>query len=267
MYGYPSAEIGIIGGTGVYDVEQLSNSKNLKISTPYGSPSDIVTVGEYKGISIAFIPRHGKGHMLPPHRINSRANIWAMKSLGISRIIAPSAVGSLQEIYKPGNIVLPDQFIDLTKNRTYSFFDGNQVCHVSCADPFCSEMISIAYQTSRRLGYETHDKGTYICIEGPRFSTRAESRYYRDVIHGDIIGMTLIPECILALEQQLCYLSIATVTDYDVWSERAVTSSQIIDVLSKNTEKISKLVLALLREIPKNRKKCLCYKSLENALV
>jgi len=267
MNGSPSADIGIIGGTGVYDVTQLSNSKNIKISTPYGSPSDLLTVGEYKGISIAFIPRHGKGHILPPHRINSRANIWAMKSLGVSRIMAPSAVGSLQETYKPGDIVLPDQFIDFTKNRIYSFFDGNQVCHVSCADPFCTEMISMAYRTARSLGYETHDRGTYICIEGPRFSTRAESHYYKEVIHGDIIGMTLIPECILALEQQMCYLSIATVTDYDVWSENAVTSSQIIEVLNKNTEKIGKLVLTLLPEIPKNRKKCLCYKSLENAQV
>lgn len=267
MIKYPSPEIGIIGGTGIYDVDLLSNCRKVKISTPYGSPSDLITIGEYKSRIVAFIPRHGKGHLLPPHKINSRANIWAMKSLGISRIIAPSAVGSLQDMYRPGDIVLPDQFIDFTKNRNYSFFDGNQVCHVSCADPFCSEMNSIVYQISKNLGFRTHNKCTYICIEGPRFSTRGESRYYKEVVHGDIIGMTLIPECILALEQQICYLSIATVTDYDVWSERPVSSSEIIEVLNKNAEKIRKLVSALLPEIPKIRKECLCYNALENALV
>nr|MDQ4050869.1 S-methyl-5'-thioadenosine phosphorylase [Thermoproteota archaeon] len=167
-----SADIGIIGGTGIYDPELFSVKREMKIHTPYGEPSDLVIIGEYSGVKVAFVPRHGRGHRIPPHKINNRANIWALQQLGVKRIIAPSAVGSLKEAFKPGDISIPDQFIDFTKNRQYTFYDGGQVCHVSLADPFCSELRDIAIERVNKLNYSLHSAGTYVCIEGPRFSTR-----------------------------------------------------------------------------------------------
>jgi 5'-methylthioadenosine phosphorylase len=262
-----SAEIGIIGGTGIYDTELLTNVQSLKIFTPYGSTSDLITIGEYNGRSVAFIPRHGKRHTIPPHRVNSRANIWALNSLGVSRIIAPSAVGSLQDNYKPGDIVLPGQFIDFTKRREYTFYDEGQVCHVSCADPFCNELGEMFLKVSKQLNYNVYNGGTYICIEGPRFSTRAESKYFKDILHGDIIGMTLIPECILAREMQQCYVSIATVTDYDVWYENPVSSKEIVEVLTKNASKVKELLAKFIPSIPERRNICNCNTALQDAMV
>jgi 5'-methylthioadenosine phosphorylase len=261
------AEIGIIGGTGIYNPELLTKAKSIKIFTPYGKTSDLVTIGEYNGRFVAFIPRHGKGHTIPPHKVNSKANIWALNSLGVSRIIAPSAVGSLQDKYKPGDIVLPDQFIDFTKTREYTFYDEGQVCHVSCADPFCNELREISLNIGKRLKYNVHDGSTYICIEGPRFSTRAESKYFKDILHGDIIGMTLVPECILAREMQICYMSIATVTDYDVWYENPVSSREILEVLTKNANRTKELLTALIPSIPETRNKCKCKTALQDAMV
>lgn len=261
-----SADIGIIGGTGVYDPGLFSERREIKVHTPYGEPSDLVTIGEYSGVTVAFIPRHGRGHRIPPHRINSRANIWALKQLGVKRIIAPSAVGSLQESYKPGDIALPDQFIDFTKKREYTFYDGGQVCHVSVADPFCSELRDIASKKTRELGFSHHAKGTYVCIEGPRFSTRAESRFFKEVMKADIIGMTLVPEVSLAREAEICYISIATVTDYDVWSPTPVTSAEVIETLAKNVEKTKKLVAELVPASAKERK-CRCGHALEGSLL
>lgn len=261
------AEIGIIGGTGIYNTELLTNEKSIKIFTPYGKTSDLVTIGEYNGRFVAFIPRHGKGHTIPPHKVNSKANIWALNSLGVSRIIAPSAVGSLQDRYKPGDIVLPDQFIDFTKRREYTFYDEGQVCHVSCADPFCNELREIFLNIGKQLKYNVHDGSTYICIEGPRFSTRAESKYFKDILQGDIIGMTLVPECILAREMQICYMSIATVTDYDVWYENPVSSREILEVLTKNANKTKELLTALIPSIPETRNKCKCKIALQDAMV
>jgi 5'-methylthioadenosine phosphorylase len=262
-----NAEIGIIGGTGIYNTELLTNAESLKIFTPYGSTSDLITIGEYNGRSVAFIPRHGKRHTIPPHRVNSRANIWALHSLGVSRIIAPSAVGSLQHNYKPGDIVLPEQFIDFTKRREYTFYNEGQVCHVSCADPFCNELGEVFLKVSKQLNYNVHNGATYICIEGPRFSTRAESKYFKDTLHGDIIGMTLIPECILAREMQLCYVSIATVTDYDVWYENPVSSKEILEALTKNASKIKESLAKFIPSIPERRNKCNCKTSLQDAMV
>jgi 5'-methylthioadenosine phosphorylase len=262
-----NAEIGIIGGTGIYNTELLTNAESLKIFTPYGSTSDLITIGEYNGRSVAFIPRHGKRHTIPPHRVNSRANIWALHSLGVSRIIAPSAVGSLQHNYKPGDIVLPEQFIDFTKRREYTFYNEGQVCHVSCADPFCNELGEVFLKVSKQLNYNVHNGGTYICIEGPRFSTRAESKYFKDMLHGDIIGMTLIPECILAREMQLCYVSIATVTDYDVWYENPVSSKEILEALTKNASKIKESLAKFIPCIPERRNKCNCKTALQDAMV
>lgn len=261
------AEIGIIGGTGVYDSGLFSDKKEIKVHTPYGEPSDQITIGEYAGRKVAFLPRHGKGHRIPPHKINFRANIWALKQLGVKRIIAPSAVGSLGFDYKPGHIALPDQFIDFTKKREYTFYDGGQVAHVSTADPFCPELRSIASKVIKKLKFPFQQKATYVCIEGPRFSTRAESKFFRDVMKADIIGMTLVPEVSLAREAEICYLSVATVTDYDVWADIPVSSKEIIETLHKNVEKTKKFVAEIIPALPQERAKCVCGSALEGALL
>jgi 5'-methylthioadenosine phosphorylase len=263
----PAADIGIIGGTGVYDSGLFSDKKEVKIHTPYGEPSDLLTIGEYAGRKVAFLPRHGKGHRIPPHKINFRANIWALKQLGVKRIIAPSAVGSLGFDYKPGHIALPDQFIDFTKSREYTFYDGGQVAHVSMADPFCPEIRDVAAKVIEKLNFPFQRKATYVCIEGPRFSTRSESKFFRDIMKADIIGMTLVPEVTLAREAEICYLSVATVTDYDVWADVPVTSKEIIETLHKNVEKTKKLVAELIPVIPTERTKCSCGSALEGALL
>ncbi len=262
-----SADIGIIGGTGVYDPGLFSDKREVKVHTPYGEPSDTLTIGEYSGVKVAFIPRHGRGHRIPPHKINNRANIWALKELGVSRIIAPSAVGSLQEAYKPGDIAIPDQFIDFTKKREYTFYDGGQVCHISMADPFCPELRDIVVDRIKKMNFPLHSKATYVCIEGPRFSTRAESKFFRDVMKAEVIGMTIVPEVSLAREAEICYLSIATVTDYDVWADHPVTSAEIIETLAKNVEKTKKVIADLVPAIPRERTKCMCGKALEGALL
>ena len=259
------AEIGIIGGSGLYDPGLFKEAKTIKIYTPYGPPSDEITVGEFKGRKVAFLPRHGKGHVIPPHMINYRANIWAFKALGVKRIIAVSAVGSLREDYKPGDFVIPDQFIDFTKNRIYTFFDGRLVAHVSMADPFCPELREVAITTAKDLGIPVHEKGTYVCIEGPRFSTRAESRLYKSW-GADIIGMTLVPEVNLAREAQICYVTIAMITDYDVWAEKPVTAEEVVRVMRENVEKAKRLLYELIPRIPKERK-CSCKDALKEALV
>jgi 5'-methylthioadenosine phosphorylase len=261
------AEIGIIGGTGIYDSGLFSDRQEIKVHTPYGEPSDVITIGSYAGRSVAFIPRHGRGHRIPPHKINSRANIWAMKELGVKRIIAPSAVGSMKLEYKPGNIAIPDQFIDFTKGRNYTFYDGPRVCHISVADPFCPELRAIAIKSCTKMKYIMHQKATYVCVEGPRFSTRAESQFFRDALKADIIGMTLVPECPLAKEAQICYLSISTVTDYDVWANKPVSTQEVIETLEKNVEKTRKLIAELIPAIPSDRAKCSCGNALEGALM
>ncbi|RLE53085.1 MAG: S-methyl-5'-thioadenosine phosphorylase [Candidatus Methanomethylicota archaeon] len=260
----PKAEIAIIGGTGHYDPEILEGAEEVKVYTPYGSPSWLV-VGEYKGKKVAFIPRHGRKHVLPPHRINYKANIWALKELGVTRILAPSAVGSLREELKPGDIVIPSQFIDFTKNRDYTFYEGGIVGHFSLADPFCPELTEIVYNTAVSLGLPVHRDKTYICIEGPRFSTRAESKLYR-MWGADVIGMTLIPEAILARELEICYLPITTITDYDVWAEKPVTAEEVVKTLKANVEKVNKLLREVIPKIPSERN-CVCSRASKEALV
>ena len=262
-----SADIGIIGGTGVYDPGLFSEKREIKVYTPFGDPSDLITVGEYAGKKVAFIPRHGKGHRIPPHRINNRANIWALNQLGVKRIIAPTAVGSMKHEYRPGDIAVLDQFIDFTKKRDYTFYDGGRVCHISVADPFCPELRDIVFYQGSLLKYSIHAKATYVCVEGPRFSTRAESQFFRDVLKADIIGMTLVPECQLARELEICYVSIATVTDYDVWASSPVSSMEIIELLNKNIEKTKKLIAKLIPAISVNRIKCNCANALEGAVL
>jgi 5'-methylthioadenosine phosphorylase len=258
------AEIGIIGGTGVYDPGLLEDAKSIKVYTPYGEPSDYVTIGVFKGRKVAFLPRHGKGHRIPPHKINYRANIWAFKELGVTRIVAPSAVGSLKGEMKPGHAVIPDQFIDRTRSRPSTFYEGGFVCHVSTADPFCHELRELAIASARKLKIDVHDYGTYVCIEGPRFSTRAESKMFRQW-GAHIIGMTLVPEVVLAREAEMCYVNIATVTDYDVWADKPVSADEVVETLRKNVYKTKKMLESIIPEVPKKRS-CACGHALEGAI-
>ena len=258
------AEIGIFGGTGIYDSGLLQESKEITVDTPFGKTSDSITVGIFKGKKIAFMPRHGKKHNISPHLINFRANIWAFKQMGIKRVIAPSAVGSLKQKLKSGDFVLPSQFIDFTKSRKYSFYEEGKVIHISVADPFCPELQNAVSSAADKLNIGLHKNCTYICIEGPRFSTRAESKFYKDVIGADVIGMTLVPECQLAREAQMCYVSISTVTDYDVWAEKPVTAKEVIETLSRNVEKTKKILTILPDFIPQKRN-CSCEKALSEA--
>jgi len=256
-------EIGIFGGTGIYDSGLLENSQEVDIETPYGKPSDTITVGVFNGRKIAFLPRHGKKHTIPPHMINFKANIWAFKELGVTRIIAPSAVGSLKEEFEPGHFALPSQFLDFTKSRDGSFSEEGRVIHISVAEPFCPELQSSILKVTDKQNLKMHKDCTYVCIEGPRFSSKAESKFYRST-GADIIGMTLVPECQLAREAQICYASISTVTDYDVWAEKPVTAKQVLETLSKNVEKTKKILTELIDIIPKTRG-CSCAKALEEA--
>ena len=258
-----TAEIGIFGGTGIYDSGLLKESKEITIETPYGKTSDSITIGEFNGRKVAFMPRHGKKHTIPPHLINYKANIWAFKELGVKRIIAPSAVGSLKEEFEPGNFALPSQFIDFTKSRKGTFSEDGRVIHISVADPFCPELQNIILDTVNEQQVKIHNNATYVCIEGPRFSTKAESKFYKST-GADIIGMTLVPECQLAREAQICYASISTVTDYDVWAEKPVTAKEVMETLSKNVEITKKILTVLIDKIPET-KSCSCEKALEEA--
>jgi len=258
-----TAEIGIFGGTGIYDSGLLKDSKEITIDTPYGKTSDSITVGEFNGRNVAFMPRHGKKHTIPPHLINFRANIWAFKELGVKRIIAPSAVGSLKEEFEPGHFALPSQFIDFTKSRKGTFSENGKVIHISVADPFCPELQNVILNVTKEQEIQIHDNCTYICIEGPRFSTKAESKFFRTT-GADIIGMTLVPECQLAREAQICYVSISTVTDYDVWAEKPVTAKDVMETLAKNVEMTKKLLTLVIDHIPKI-KSCSCETALEEA--
>ncbi len=259
-------KIGIIGGSGVYKV--FNPEKSVKIHTPYGVPSSDVEIGEVNGVEVAFIPRHGKGHRIPPHRINYRANIYALKTLKVERIIGISAVGSLKKEIRPGDIVIPDQFIDFTKKREYTFYDGPKVVHISMADPFCPELrkvfLDIAREKEYYLNFHTHDRATYVCIEGPRFSTRAESAMFRHF--GDIIGMTLVPEAQLAREQELCYVNLSTVTDYDVWANRPVTTEEVMRVMKRNEETVKIILNEAIPRIPAERN-CSCKDALKGAVI
>jgi len=254
--------LAIIGGSGVYDPTLFKNVKSIKVGTPFGAPSAPIEVGNFMGKKIAFLARHGKGHTIPPHLINSRANIWALKHLGVERIIGICAVGSLQMEYKPGEIVVPDQFIDFTKKRDYTFYNGGQVFHISGADPFCPHLRKLFFQEAKKLNIPVHEKGTYICIEGPRFSTRAESKMFRQF--ADVIGMTLVPEAQLARELEMCYLSLAMVTDYDVWQEKPVYTQEVVKKMAENLENIKKLLEKAIPKI-KPKRTCPCKETSKNA--
>ena len=258
-----SAEIAIIGGTGVYDPELLEGKREVKVYTPYGAPSDMIILGRHQGRDIAFLPRHGRGHQIPPHRINNRANIWALRELGVGCIIASSAVGSLRDDYAPGDFVMTDQFIDRTKNRPDTFYEGGRICHISAADPICPELHNFFVDFAKELDLKVHPSGTYVCIEGPRFSTRAESRLFR-TWGADVVGMTLYPECVLAREAQICYVSIGMVTDYDVWAEKPVSTREIVETMNRNAANFKKLVMQAIPRLPRERT-CGCGEALKEA--
>ncbi len=261
-----SVEIGVIGGTGVYDPGMLEGRREVRVHTPYGATSDLVTLGSIGGRRVAFLPRHGRGHTIPPHNIPVRANIWALKALGVRQVVASCAVGSLREDYRPGDFVITDQFVDRTLGRPDTFYEGGQVCHISGAEPICPTLSSHLLGYARKLGLMVHPKGTYICVNGPRFSTRAESRLYRSW-GCDTIGMTLYPECVLAREAEMCYASVAMVTDYDSWSEPAVTAAEVIKVMRRNSENFKKLVMGALPGVPPPDVSCCCGSALKSALV
>ena len=259
------AEIAIIGGTGLYDPKLLKNVKEIKVRTPYGPPSDSITIGELKDRHIAFLPRHSKKHTIRPTDVNSRANIFALKKLGVQRILAPSTVGSLREELKPGDLVFVDQFIDRTTRREESFYTGKKVCHISVAEPMCPELRRTLIKAADDINIITHNTGTYVCIEGPRFSTKAESRIFR-MWGADVVGMTLVPECVLAREAEICYSSIATVTDYDVWKDQQVSVDVVFKTMSENVEKVKRVISEAISKIPKERG-CDCKSALKDALI
>jgi len=231
--------IGIIGGSGIYNPDTFEVIRKVYPETEYGRPSDEIIIGRIAGTEVAFIPRHGKDHRFPPSSVPYRANVKALKDLGVEMIISPCAVGSLKEEYRPGDLVIVDQFIDFTKKRDYTFFD-NRTVHISIADPFCDELRCLFSKVADEMGIRYHKNGTYICIEGPRFSTRAESNMFRNF--ADVIGMTAVPECQLAREQGMCYCSLATVTDYDVWKDEPVDIQMVLRTMSECLSKITKLL-------------------------
>lgn len=257
------AEIGIIGGTGFHDPELVQNGREIKIETPYGSPSDSILVGELKGRKVAFLPRHGKKHTIRPTDVNSRANIHALKELGVQRILAPSTAGSLREDYRPGDLVFIDQFIDRTTRREQSFYTGPKVCHISMAEPTCPELRKVLAEVAEKMKLNYHETGTYVCVEGPRFSTKAESRMFREW-GADVVGMTLVPECVLAREAEICYASIATVTDYDAWKDHPVSAIEVSRTVKANIEKVKDFLVQTTAAIPKERT-CECREALKSA--
>jgi len=257
------AEIGIIGGTGLSDPKLFSNIKEVTVETPYGKPSDAITIGELGGKSVAFLPRHGKKHTIRPTDIPVRANIYALKQLGVKRILAPSTVGSLKEEYHPGDIVFTDQFIDRTTRREQSFYTEGKVCHITVAEPMCQELHKTVIEIAKDLKINMHETGTYVCIEGPRFSSKAESKMYR-MWGADIVGMTLVPECVLAREAEICYTSISTVTDYDVWKDHPVCVDDIVKTMSANIENVKRIITETIKKLP-TEQTCNCKNALQGA--
>jgi len=265
--GAPKADIGIIGGSGLYNMEGLAGIREVKVRTPFGDPSDALITGTLDGVRVAFLSRHGRGHRIAPADINYRANIYALKTLGVSRVISVSAVGSMKEALKPGHVVLPDQFIDLTKRRAGTFFEKGIVAHVAFADPVCGALRETLHQAAARAGATAHRGGTYLCIEGPQFSSRGESLLYRQW-GVDVIGMTNMPEAKLAREAELCYATLALVTDYDCWhsSEESVTVEMILATLHRNVEQAKRILRAAVPAAAGPRT-CACATALQYAIV
>lgn len=259
--------IGVIGGSGLYEMEGLKGVREVKIHTPFGEPSDAFTTGSLGGVEMVFLPRHGRGHRFLPTEVNYRANIYGLKKLGVNRIISVSAVGSMKEEIEPGHIVIPDQFYDLTKHRRSTFFGEGVVAHVGFADPVCHDLSGTLADAGKKAGATVHNGGTYICMEGPQFSTRAESKIYRKW-GVDVIGMTNATEAKLAREAEICYATLALSTDYDCWheTEEDVTVEAVIAVLMKNVETAKKIIKEAVSMMPAKRG-CRCSEALKNAIM
>jgi len=259
--------VGVIGGSGLYEAGFFDEFFEVQLHTPYGLPSDNVVVGRLGGEWVAFLPRHGRGHRYPPHRVPYRANVWALWALGVRVVVGVSAVGSLREDFAPGDFVVPDQFIDMTRGREYTFYDGPRVCHVQIGlEPFNEELRRLLIESASRFN-RTHGGGCYVCIEGPRFSTRAESRVWRDVFGCDIIGMTLVPEINLVRELGMCYALLALVTDYDVWVPHQPVTAELVErVMGEKLDLARKVLVDVIPSIPKNLHER-CGEVLRNACV
>lgn len=262
--------IGIIGGSGLYEIEGLENIESLSIDTPWGNPSDDLIKGKLGETELVFLPRHGRGHKILPSEINYKANIFAMKQIGVSWIISVSAVGSMKNEIEPGHIVIPSQFIDNTKMRDSTFFGEGVVAHVSMADPVCPQLSQILFNSAFEAGATVHMGGTYVCIEGPQFSSRAESELYRSW-NVDVIGMTNMPEAKLAREAEICYSTLALSTDYDCWHEGHddVAVDDIIEILTKNVERAKDIIKRVVSKFhgAHGAHSCTCANALENAII
>jgi 5'-methylthioadenosine phosphorylase len=263
-----TAEVGIIGGSGLYEIEGFTEVREVHIDTPFGPPSDAFMVGRLEGRSVAFLPRHARGHRLLPSELNFRANVYALKTLGVERILSVSAVGSLKDAYEPLHMVVPDQLVDRTYGRESTFFGRGLVAHVAFAEPFCGELRGVMAAACREAGATVHEGGTYICIEGPHFSTKAESELYRSW-GMDIIGMTNLQEAKLAREAEICYVTLAMVTDYDCWHPEhdSVTLEQILKNLARNAETAKAVLRSALRRVPAERRSCHCGEALQTSIV
>lgn len=262
------ADIGVFGGSGFYNLFD-SEFEELVVETPYGAPSGKVALGEIGGKSVAFMPRHGPGHHLPPHMINYRANVWAMKSLGVTRVVSPCAAGSLQTHVKPGDFVICDQYVDRTSGRKDTFYDGPVTTHVSAADPYCAELSKLAIAAGQDCGITIHDRGTVVVVQGPRFSTKAESKWFMQA-GWEVINMTQYPEVHLARELELCVVNISLITDYDcglVNDVEPVSHSEVIRVFTENNAKLVALLARLVEKIPESSHKCSCRETLQHARI
>lgn len=263
------AQIGLIGGTGFYDFFK-GKSREINVKTKFGSPSDRIALGTLFGKKIAFLPRHGKKHQLPPHKIPYKANIAALKEIGVEKIIAPCAAGSLKTEIKPGELVICDQFVDRTKKREDTFFNGPKVAHIEMASPYCFELRSVAVEQAKKLKLKTHSQGTVVVIEGPRFSTLAESVWFSQM-GWDLVNMTQYPEVVLAAELGICYLNISLVTDYDVGiyakgGAKPVSIEEVLTNFKKNTQKLKKLISEIIKNIP-DKEKCDCKEKARRAVI
>lgn len=261
------ASIGVIGGSGLYQIEGLTDVQQVEVSTPFGEPSDLITTGTLHSARVAFLPRHGKGHRISPAEVPARANIYALKSLGVEQIISISAVGSLKEDIHPLDLVIPYQIIDRTSSRVNTFFGQGLVAHVGLAEPFCPDLSRLLHQTSRQAGATVHQGGTCVVIEGPSFSTRAESFLYRSW-GASVVGMTAVPEARLAREAEICYATLAFVTDYDCWhhSEEPVTVEMVVANLRRSVEVAKSIVKAVVAQIPREQA-CACATALKDAII
>ncbi|MFC1899997.1 S-methyl-5'-thioadenosine phosphorylase [Chloroflexota bacterium] len=263
----PEAKIGVIGGSGLYNIEGMEDVEEVNIDTPFGKPSDAITVGKLGGVGIAFLPRHGKGHRISPSELNARANIYAMKSLGVEHIIAVCSAGSFKEEIKPGHLLIPDQLIDRTRTRVSTYFTDGIVAHVQFADPFCPDLSKILYEAAVEAGAYAHHGGSFVVMEGPAFSTRAESKLYRSW-GADLIGMTALPEAKLAREAEICYAIIGCATDYDAWHEslEAVTIDVVLETMRHNIDTAKSIIKLAVSRIAEERK-CICANALAMAIV